>query len=107
MICLVISVMVIVIGIIFRVFPPKKINGLYGYRTVTSMKNQEIWDYAQKLGALNLMYAGILIGVFGLLFILLDISNELLELLIFIFILILMIIVDEIVLKREFKNQIK
>lgn len=31
-------------------FPPKKINGLYGYRTRRSMKNQKNWDYAQRMG---------------------------------------------------------
>jgi hypothetical protein len=29
-------------------FPPKKINALYGYRTVASMKSQERWEFAQK-----------------------------------------------------------
>lgn len=30
-------------------FPPKKINGVYGYRTSSSMKSQQNWDYAQKI----------------------------------------------------------
>ena len=34
--------------IVFRVFPPKKVNALYGYRTKRSMKNQTNWDFAQK-----------------------------------------------------------
>lgn len=29
--------------------PPKKINGLYGYRTSRSMKNQQTWDYAHQV----------------------------------------------------------
>ena len=32
-------------------FPPKKINPLYGYRTLASMRNEEAWQFAQKLGA--------------------------------------------------------
>ena len=30
----------------FRTKPPKHINGLYGYRTARSMKNQQTWDFA-------------------------------------------------------------
>lgn len=28
---------------------PKKINETFGYRTKTTMKNQEVWEYSQKL----------------------------------------------------------
>lgn len=38
-------------GLIFYLKPPKKINGLYGYRTTRSMKNQENWHFANKLAA--------------------------------------------------------
>jgi len=31
---------VTLIFILFRMFPPKKVNALYGYRTKRSMKNQ-------------------------------------------------------------------
>ena len=33
-------------SIVFYFFPPKKINALYGYRTNKSMKNDEIWSFA-------------------------------------------------------------
>jgi uncharacterized membrane protein len=32
------------LSLIFKFFPPKKINSLYGYRTAFSMKSQEVWD---------------------------------------------------------------
>ena len=35
-----------VFSIIFYFFPAKEINAIYGYRTNKSMKNQEIWDFA-------------------------------------------------------------
>ena len=38
--------LMVVLAIIFKVFPPKSINMLYGYRTERSMKNQETWDAA-------------------------------------------------------------
>jgi uncharacterized membrane protein len=34
--------------IVFRMFRPKKVNALYGYRTKRYMKNQTNWDFAQK-----------------------------------------------------------
>ena len=36
-------------GLIFYLNPPRKINGLYGYRTLRSMKNPQNWHYANKL----------------------------------------------------------
>ena len=40
--------------LIFRAFPPKKINHLYGYRTARSMANETVWEdannYSMKLG---------------------------------------------------------
>jgi uncharacterized membrane protein len=37
-----------VIALVFKVFPPKKINYLYGYRTSSSMKNIENWHVANQ-----------------------------------------------------------
>lgn len=42
-------------------FPLKKINGIYGYKTVTSMASQKNWDIAQKYSAqLMILFGGIL-----------------------------------------------
>ena len=48
----------ILTGLITYLFPPKKINFLYGYRTNRSMKSQESWDFAQKFSAKELMKLG-------------------------------------------------
>ena len=48
-----------VVGIVFWMCPPKKINGLYGYRTTRSRKSQEAWDFAQR-------YSAKLMTIFGL-----------------------------------------
>ena len=61
----------VVVGIIMYKFPPKKINGIYGYRTSNSMKSQERWDFAQIYSAKQMMkYGGLLSlsGIIGLLF---------------------------------------
>ena len=47
-----------VVGIVFWKYPPKKINGLYGYRTTRSRKSQEAWDFAQR-------YSAKLLTIFG------------------------------------------
>ncbi len=39
----------VIIGYIYKMRPPKKINHIYGYRTRRSMKNQQVWDYANKI----------------------------------------------------------
>ena len=46
--CLLIPAVMIGIGWLFRHRPPKTINGLYGYRTARSMKNQETWNFAHE-----------------------------------------------------------
>ena len=48
------------LSIIFWKFPPKKINNLYGYRTVKAMQNKQIWDFANSVFNKNLLiYSGI------------------------------------------------
>jgi uncharacterized membrane protein len=39
--------LVIIVMLLAKKFPPKKINSLYGYRTKRSMSSQEAWDFAQ------------------------------------------------------------
>lgn len=53
-----VGVIFILVGIIMLLFPPKKINFLYGYRTNLSMKTQENWDYSQKYSAKLIMVLG-------------------------------------------------
>jgi uncharacterized membrane protein len=55
-------------GIFMRIFPPKKINGLYGYRTSKSMKNQVNWEIAQTQSAILMIKHSLMALVFTLLF---------------------------------------
>lgn len=50
----------VLMGSIMLIFPPKKINNLYGLRTLTSMRNQQTWDYAQIYGAKAMIVIGLL-----------------------------------------------
>lgn len=43
---LLLPVLMIVIGKVFIKNPPRQINGIYGYRTRRSMRNQAAWDFS-------------------------------------------------------------
>lgn len=44
--CLGIIVLMLALPTIFYFFPPKKVNSVYGYRTLFSMLNQDTWTEA-------------------------------------------------------------
>jgi uncharacterized membrane protein len=67
----VVGLIFLIIGVFFYFFPPKKINYIYGYRTNTSMENQEKWDFSQKYSAVKMIQGGLIflvVSSFGLLF---------------------------------------
>lgn len=45
---LALSLLILFIGVGFWLRPPRKINGVYGYRTRLSMSSQEAWDEANR-----------------------------------------------------------
>src|SRR5690606_3402075 len=53
----------IIVGFLLLKFPPKTINGLYGYRTPSSMTSQERWDFAQKYAAKEMIKLGALLTI--------------------------------------------
>lgn len=58
---LIIPIIMVILGLVFKFIPPHKINSVYGYRTTRSNKSQETWDYAQKrIGGLWLYMGAIL-----------------------------------------------
>ena len=54
------------LGVLTKKFPPKEINALYGYRTKSSMKNKERWDFAQRYSAIEMIKLGVLLSLIGL-----------------------------------------
>lgn len=50
-------VFLVLAGILYK-WPPRKINALYGYRTPSSMKNQQRWDFAQAFSTKRMLEAG-------------------------------------------------
>lgn len=57
----------VIAGFVMLMFPPQKINNLYGYRSSRSKKSQESWDYAQKYSSKELIKFGVLLALSGLL----------------------------------------
>ena len=44
----IIPVMIIVVGYLMYKYPPQKVNWFVGYRTIRSMKNENVWEKANK-----------------------------------------------------------
>ena len=50
----------VAIGYLTKQFPPKEINSFYGYRTRSSMRSEERWEYAQKISSREMIRTGFL-----------------------------------------------
>lgn len=46
-------------AMLMYIFPPKRINFLYGYRTANSMKSEERWKFAQRYSAIAMLQSGL------------------------------------------------
>ncbi len=53
------SLSFVIIGTLLLKHPPKDINSTIGYRTKKSSKNQETWDFAQRLAGKVFLIIGI------------------------------------------------
>lgn len=49
----------VILGILGKIWPPKKINMWYGYRSSTSMQDQYSWDLGQQLAAKYMVLIGL------------------------------------------------
>jgi uncharacterized membrane protein len=92
----------IIAGFIMLRFPPKKINMFYGYRTISSMKSQERWDFSQKYSAKELMKFGGVILPFCLLG-LLDFPEKYVNIIVILAVFV-PILTTEIALRKKFTN---
>lgn len=84
--------------ILFKLFQPKKINSLYGYRTSQSMKSDKSWKYSNKIFSNLLFISTLIYSAIIILMYFLSINIKvllLLELLGFVFVLVFSVIVVE------------
>lgn len=63
-------------GIMILIFPPNKINNLYGYRTKNSMKSQSSWNFAQKFSGWEIIKSGIILFICSLVGLQFDFSQK-------------------------------
>ncbi len=61
---LMLGVILVLVGGIGLLFPPKKINYIYGYRTKRSMRSDEAWQYANRYSSqLMTAFGALTIGI--------------------------------------------
>ncbi|WP_424961326.1 SdpI family protein [Ekhidna sp.] len=70
---LAIGPLLLILSLVFKAFPPKNRNWIYGYRTTRSMKSQESWDASNKHSLQLMIWIGIITTVLQIiLFLLFD-----------------------------------
>lgn len=103
------GLMFMIVGYIMLKFPPTKINSLYGYRTSSSMKNQERWDFSQKYAAIEMIKLAAVLtlsSIIGLVYYPEDTLAEILGLGFLILMVVILLLRVEKAIKNKFKNEI-
>lgn len=54
--------LMIIAGILIKLFPPESISSVYGYRTKRSMSDQRLWDEANRYSASLMILSGLVIA---------------------------------------------
>ncbi len=106
-ICISLGIIFILAGLIQWYFRPKKINPFYGYRTNSSMKSQERWDFAQKYSAKEMMRLGALLAIVPFLSLFFEINSSIEIFIPFVLLLLLVLLLfwrTEKALKQHFKS---
>lgn len=107
----ILSLSYLIIGVLLIKHPPKNINSIIGYRTKKSSKNQEMWDYAQRLSGKIFRTIGIVNFVVCSLIILLFVNKQNVETMFLVLAycqiaeLFVVILITEIKLKKKIENK--
>ena len=93
-------------GLLMFKFPPESINGVIGYRTPMSMKNKDTWDEAQKYSGVSMIILGIISLLLAIISYLVKglLENESFQLLFMLIGVVIMIIIDEVHLRKIFNK---
>jgi uncharacterized membrane protein len=62
---LIIGLVVLFFGLISFLFPPKKINNVYGYKTELSITNLDVWNEGNRYCARQYLIAGAMLTILG------------------------------------------
>lgn len=72
------GIIFMIAAIVMYVFPPKKINSLYGYRTSSSMKSEKRWHFAQRFSTLKMAQGSVFLLLSSFLGLVVKIEGKLL-----------------------------
>jgi uncharacterized membrane protein len=61
----IVGVAFLLISVFLMRYPPKEINGFYGYRTSRSMQTIEAWDFSQQYSSKIMVIIGIVYTLLG------------------------------------------
>lgn len=64
---LTIGLILFIVGLFFKTFPPTKINSIYGYRTTNSRRNLDTWKVANSYSAGLMTIEGFILTAIGFL----------------------------------------
>ena len=70
-----VGIIFIIAALITLLFPPRKINSLYGYRTRRSMQSEDRWEFAQKYSSIKILIGGIVLTLFAYLGVLINLRD--------------------------------
>jgi uncharacterized membrane protein len=59
--------LILTIALLFYLFPPNRINGVYGYRSAQSMKNEQTWKAANEFSSRSLLIGSVILLGFQIL----------------------------------------
>lgn len=62
------SILLFIVSVLFKLFKPKKINFLYGYRTRLSKSSQSSWDEAQRYSSTIFIIVSIILFALAIIF---------------------------------------
>jgi uncharacterized membrane protein len=65
---LILGPLMVLLGFIFKLFPSKRINDFYGYRTKRSKLSQDIWDEANSYSPMLMIGVGVITSVAQIVF---------------------------------------
>ena len=95
-------------AIIMYYYPPKEINSLYGYRTSSSMKSEDRWDFAQRFSSLRMIEGGLFLILFSFLKLAFPFSADIempISITALIMVVIYLLLTTERALKKNFPNK--
>jgi|SRR6218665_2089003 len=105
----IIDFVIIIAGLIQLIFPPKKINSLYGYRTPRSMKNIEVWNFAQRLSSKLMISFGAILCLFGCISLILGLEDQFINttgIVLMILLFLILLLYMELVIKKKFPQDL-